>query len=309
MNLFRLDTVSPEGFEKIVVSICEKILGMGTFSFSKGKDGGRDAKFTGTANSFPSKKNPASGKFIIQAKHTSSPDASCSHSQFKRIVEQEIPKIKALVESKECDNYIIFTNRKMSAGTNSKLTKMISKKTGVAKNWLLGIETIDRYLNENPQVQRIHSLGRSRMPFRIDPEQLAKVIESFYLQRENIKTAFDSAHAFSYTDMQTKNNKNHLSNEYYKYIRESSEPYFENIREFLNDPKNTKLQKCYHNTADELKQKLITFRSKFDNFDEALTFIYDSLKDSDETIRENAKLSSIFLHYMYCNCDIGESDA
>lgn len=36
-------------FENLVNSICQKILGTGVISFSDGKDGGRDGKFTGTA--------------------------------------------------------------------------------------------------------------------------------------------------------------------------------------------------------------------------------------------------------------------
>ena len=67
---YPLNELSSGEFENVVSSICEEILGTGTFIFSEGKDGGRDAKFTGRANYFPSKALPWEGKFIIQAKHT-----------------------------------------------------------------------------------------------------------------------------------------------------------------------------------------------------------------------------------------------
>jgi hypothetical protein len=58
--------------------ICQEILGCGLIEFSKGKDGGRDGKFIGTANQFPSEKDTWNGKFIIQAKHTENAIATCS---------------------------------------------------------------------------------------------------------------------------------------------------------------------------------------------------------------------------------------
>jgi hypothetical protein len=74
---YPLYDLNNEEFESLVVSICEEVLGIATINFTKGKDGGRDAKFTGTANSFPSTNNPWNGKFIIQAKHTEKQNASC----------------------------------------------------------------------------------------------------------------------------------------------------------------------------------------------------------------------------------------
>ena len=67
---FPLHELNWSNFEDLVVTICEEILGTGTIIFADGVDGGRDAKFTATANSFPSETSPWSGRFIIQAKHT-----------------------------------------------------------------------------------------------------------------------------------------------------------------------------------------------------------------------------------------------
>ncbi|PKO97408.1 MAG: hypothetical protein CVU12_00025 [Bacteroidetes bacterium HGW-Bacteroidetes-7] len=65
---YRLENNNPADFERLVNSICQKISGTGVVEFSPGKDGGRDGKFTGTAQNFPSTKDSWSGKFIIRAK-------------------------------------------------------------------------------------------------------------------------------------------------------------------------------------------------------------------------------------------------
>ncbi len=83
-------------FENVVISICEEILGIGTINFTDGKDGGRDAKFTGTANHFPSDTTPWRGKFIIQAKHTTNMVASCSDSEFNTTSKKK--KVKKIIK-------------------------------------------------------------------------------------------------------------------------------------------------------------------------------------------------------------------
>ena len=83
---FPLYYLNSEDFENLSALICDRILGTGTIVFSTGKDGGRDAKFTGKANNFPSDAAPWDGKFIIQAKHTTSPNASCTDSEFQTIM-------------------------------------------------------------------------------------------------------------------------------------------------------------------------------------------------------------------------------
>jgi hypothetical protein len=66
MRSFPLYDLNDQEFEKLVVLICERILGSGTINFSTGADAGRDAKFTGKAQNFPSKTSPWEGKFIIK---------------------------------------------------------------------------------------------------------------------------------------------------------------------------------------------------------------------------------------------------
>ena len=91
MSHFPIHNLTDAEFENLVTLICREIMGIGITSFTAGKDGGKDAKFEGTASAFPDVTNPVSGKIIIQAKHTSFP-ATCSDYDFeKTLIGKEIP--------------------------------------------------------------------------------------------------------------------------------------------------------------------------------------------------------------------------
>src|SRR5476649_1841038 len=112
---FPFQDLSTDEFEELTRHICMKILGTGTIAFAEGKDGGRDGTFEGTAQSFPSTASPLKGKFIIQAKNTTNPVASCSDTYFSKLLDDEIPKLRKLVENGELDNYFVFSNRRKPA--------------------------------------------------------------------------------------------------------------------------------------------------------------------------------------------------
>ena len=128
---FPFHDLSDDEFENLIAAICNGILGTGTIVFATGKDGGRDAKFMGTAAKFPSINSPLAGRFIIQSKHTANPAASCSDKEFSRLVEGEKSKIKSLIDGNELEHYLIFTNRKKPANGTIKIEKQICE-LGVA---------------------------------------------------------------------------------------------------------------------------------------------------------------------------------
>jgi hypothetical protein len=158
--LYNLDD---EGFADLVAIICEDILGFGTIVFTKAKDGGRDAKFAGTANEIPSKADPWAGKFIIQAKHTIKPMASCSDADFQRILRNELPKIKTLKKDDKIDYYLIFSNRKLTGLQDPKIEDLIDGSVGIP-NMVLGIERIDLWLETHPKIGTKANLNRLLMP-------------------------------------------------------------------------------------------------------------------------------------------------
>ena len=301
---FHLNELSNDEFEDLIVHICLDILGQGTSKFAAGPDGGQDAKFTGTANNFPSQSDPAKGKFVIQAKHTVSPVASCSDSKFKTILKEEIPKIKKLVENNELDNYILFTNRKLTGGKEPELTQYLKEQTGLQQIWLRGKEDIEAYLTSNPKLVINLNLNRLRQPLQIHPEELVKIISIFHEHLENLQPT-SKTFDLIYLNLERKNEINQLTKAYFEYIKENSEIYFEEIKIFLEAPRNKKEKLYYQNIVDELKGKLIIHRDKFDAFEESFAYLYDEILVNHPEI-ENRQLINIFLHYMYCNCDIGK---
>jgi len=59
-----------------------------------------------------------------------------------------------------------------------------------------------------------------------------------------------------------------------------------------------------------LQEKIIINRSEYDKFEKLLSYIYDYIiKNNLADLKEKRGLVRIFLHYMYCNCDIGLKDA
>ena len=103
---FRLYELSDDDFEDLCVKISVDWLGEGVTPFAPGPDGGRDGKFTGKANKFPSESEPLEGMAVLQAKHSASPIASYSDTSFQRALKkEEYPRIKKLVSDEMCEHY------------------------------------------------------------------------------------------------------------------------------------------------------------------------------------------------------------
>jgi len=166
-------------FEKLVILICERILGTGTIIFSEGPDGGRDGKFTGKAEKFPSKAKPWEGKFIIQAKHTKKPTAKCSDSDFKNELKKEVKKrLKNLVANNEVDYYLIFTNRKLSGITDARISDFIDINLNV-ENRVIGDERIQLWLEEYPEIVKTLKLNDLFLPLQFYEKDLKDIIIKF----------------------------------------------------------------------------------------------------------------------------------
>ncbi len=79
---FAYEDLSDDQFEVLIVLLCQRLLGIAVQGFAKGPDGGRDAKFVGTAELHPSKTAPWVGTVIVQAKHTNGYNRSFSELDF-----------------------------------------------------------------------------------------------------------------------------------------------------------------------------------------------------------------------------------
>jgi hypothetical protein len=131
---YAYEDLGDEQFENLVVFLCQRLLGISVQGFAKGVDGGRDAKFVGTAELHPSKAAPWVGITIIQAKHTNGYNRSFSESDFygsngntNTVLGKEIPRIKKLRENKQLDNYMLFANRRLAGNAESEIVAYIAK--------------------------------------------------------------------------------------------------------------------------------------------------------------------------------------
>ena len=310
---YHLHNLHSSEFEHLVNVICQEILGTGVVTFSEGKDGGRDGRFTGDAQNYPSSNSSWSGKFIIQAKHTSNPIASCSDSEFEGLVEKEIVKIKKLKEEGDIDNYLLFTNRKYSAIKGEQLCKQIIDDTGVSNVAIVGKETLNnQYLNSNKAIVRQFNLHQVHIPFDFSDEEIRDIILAFKEQLPSVEDSIQSKsnelkYDFSHIEKDDKNNKNKLSEEYYQqHILGNSLMEFDKIESFLKDPVNEELKNYYYDTANELNEMISLKREDFDAFEELFVYIYQLITNGVSSLKGAKRHITTFLHYMYVECLIGK---
>jgi hypothetical protein len=309
MRRFPLHELSESDFENLVVLLCREILGVGVTSFASGRDGGRDAFFEGTASQFPSFASPASGKIVIQAKHTQSPVGSCSDYDFKRtLLDKELPKVKRLFDEGKLTHYLLFTNRKKPAGADDHFKQRVRDETGLGNACLLGLEDLERELHSRPNIPKMFGLDRFNMPLDFSPQDYRDIIEGLYAQRDAVSSGFDSAHEFDGPGFHEKNVINGLSEEYSAHIRDDSLPFFDEIARFLKNPRNEALAEKYHTVANELKGQLILHQEQFESFAHALDAIPRLIQERDHELQaaKKRRLLKIMIHYMYANCEIGK---
>ena len=299
---YPLENLTDTEFENLVALICHKVLGTGTVIFSVGKDGGKDARFNGKANNFPSKSKPWEGKIVIQAKHTLRANASCSDSDFQSILKTSvIPAINKLKSNNELDYYLLFTNRKLSGIQDAKIEDVFDKKTNT-ENRLIGLETIELWLEQFPFIAKTLNLNRLLLPLNFDENDLRLIVNSF---SKLDKKKGDLSAIPENRDIENKNVLNELSKEYFDNVIKKNLIYFEQIRAFLMDSINVKYLDKYENTIDDINEEIIVHREDFDKFEMVLNYLYKFVIDNNPDLKDNRRLVRLFLHYMYYNCDIG----
>lgn len=308
---YRLYELGNEEFENLVVRICNKWFGPATTPFAAGKDGGRDSRFNGTAVNFPNAASQWSGFCVFQAKHVSSPDKSCSDKDFAKLIAKEHKKVKQLVKDKICDYYVVFTNRKLTAGADKTILEEL-RKLGVKDVLIVGVEMLHSALQEFKDIADSLPNLLDIAPFRFDQEVLAEVISALHDYVDGGSDGnFDSAHDLDYIKIKAEKNRiNGLTQDFYEQIIiPQSMPHFASIDQFLKNPRNKEYAGIYYDSADELKQKILLRRSDFENFDEVFVFLYDEIQRQKTTLKGKRRMISVLLHYMYFNCDIGSKDS
>jgi len=307
MREYPIYELSEDEFEQLINVICQKILGTGVVSFSKGKDGGKDGRFEGTAQEYPSDISPWSGKFIIQSKHTNNPIASFSNPDFSSIIKNEIQRINTLKSEEGVDNYLVFTNRKHTGIAGDNLVAEIKKQTNLENVEIIGVENLISYLRQNQDIVNLFDLENLKDPLRIHPDDIREVILAFDKNKDN-KNINPPTNPFKHIDIETKNEINKLTEEYFEFMKDKSQAYFNQIKIFLEDPKNKEFLKMYNNIVEELQAKIINNRNDFNEFNLIIEHYYDYILDRCPELKKIKRLIRVFLHFMYWSCDIGKKE-
>jgi len=310
---YAYEDLSDSQFEKLVVVLCQKLLGLSAQGFTPGPDGGRDAKFVGKAEHIPSKSEPWKGTVIIQAKHTnghnrkfSDPDFF-SLSRIKSILLEEIPRIKKLRKTNALDHYMLFSNRHLTGNAESAIRRHISGECAIpeASIQLCGIEQIELWLKHFPDVPKIIDLDPIDCPLIVSPNDLAEVVESLAKHLEAAANIVDDPPT-PRVSYDKKNTINNMTPAYAKDLRKRYLKETSSIRDFLASPENLRFQRLYESIVEEFHIKIIAKRRDYQSFDDVMNYLVDLLFKRDQTLSRQKRLTRAMLFYMYWNCDIGE---
>jgi len=314
---YAYENLSDDQFENLIVFLCQRLLGISVQGFAKGPDGGRDAKFVGTAELHPSKAAPWVGTTIIQAKHTNGYNRHFSESDFfsttaaNTVLGKEIPRIKKLREGKQLDHYMLFANRRLAGNAESEIREYIAAQCAIPAPsiYLCGLEQLDVWLKTFPDVAGKADLDPVDSPLIVSPDDLAEVVQALARNMAVASTSFDDPPTTRVT-YERKNAVNNMSVDYAraqrkKYLKETTQ-----IHAFLAAPENLELLRMYESVVDEFQLKIIAKRKDYQTFDNVMEYLVDMLFNRDPVLRQHAnkRLTRAVLFYMYWNCDIGEVD-
>ncbi len=313
---FAYADLSAEQFETLIVLLCQRLLGIAVQGFAKGPDGGRDAKFVGTAELLPSTAAPWVGTTIVQAKHTNGYNSSFSESNFhsqsssKTILGEEIIRIKKLRDAKQLDHYMLFANRRLTGNAETEIRDYISTQCGIPLSSisLCGLEQLELWLTQFPEVAQKANLDPVDSPLIVSSDDLAEVVQALapQLQKNSLAELLDDppTQRVPYSEKNTINNmtEDYAKAQRRKYLKEAAQ-----IRAFLAAPENIELMKIYESAADEFQLKIIAHRKDYQTFDKVMEYLVDLLFNRDAVLRQHAhkRLTRAVLFYMYWNCDIG----
>jgi len=313
---FAYEDLSNSQFETLIVLLCQRLLGISVQGFAQGPDGGRDAKFMGTAELHPSKAAPWVGITIIQAKHTNGYNRHFSEADFfsttaaNTVLGKEIPRVKKLREARQLDHYMLFANRRLAGNAETEIRDYIAIQCGIPASsvYLCGLEQLEIWLKRFPEVAREADLDPVDSPLIVSPDDLAVVVQALARQKDGVTALLDDPPTARVTHEQ-KNALNNMSADYAKaqrrrYLKETAQ-----IQAFLAAPENLDLLRMYESVVDEFQLKIIAKRKDYQTFDEVMEYLVNLLFNRDPVLRQHdhKRLTRAVLFYMYWHCDIGEA--
>lgn len=288
-------------------------LGKGVQAFRTGRDGGRDARFEGLADGFPSLARAWEGITIVQAKHTNSSghfsDADFSGPGKGSVLCKELPRARKLREAGKLHNYLIYSNRFLTAGTNERLLEEIAAAIGIGTEnvHLCGIEALDEALREKPGLDTLAGIDPLDGPLIVTSRELAEVVEAV---AKHVKDAGAGSQSkpVKRTSLAKKDELNSMTPAMSGRLMRNYGPLLGQIKEFLADPMNERICAIYDDCAEDFDLKIVANRKDDQTFDKVYDYLVKMLTSRDTVLGRNRALTRAVVFYMYWNCDIGDTE-
>lgn len=304
--IYEFHHMSSDNFEKLVVTICQQLLGMGVIGFTSGPDGGRDAYFNGRANSYPSAAAPWEGHCVIQAKHVQTLGKSFSDNDFEKVLKTEISRITNLRKN-GMDYYILFSNRKLTGIQFNNIVKRISSECDMPESniGIVAYEQLQSYCNAYCDYLKTQDFyPANNAPLIVSPDLLSKVIEAMSIALPSINEKEISSN-ITRLNFEDKNKLNKVSQGYEDYINRYYLSHYQSIFLFLSHPSNIEIKNKYMEAASELQSKYLVRFDEGISFSAIMDWLVTYLTRADYVLKNNSELTRALVFYMYFSCDVG----
>lgn len=139
------------------VTVASEIWGQTVQGYFEGNDGGRDGAFYGTWS--PRHNEKLEGSFTAQSKFSAVPNRSLALSDLS----EELAKAQRLASRGLADNYILFTNLRLTGRTDEEIRTAFEAVPGIKTCLCYGSDRISQFIRESPRlrmlVPRVYGLG------------------------------------------------------------------------------------------------------------------------------------------------------
>lgn len=154
---YELHSLGWKAFQNLCVTVMGEVWGQVVQGFFDSHDGGRDGAFHGTWT--PVAGESFHGSFTAQCKFTAKADKCLQLSDLT----DELTKAKRLATKGLADNYILFTNARLTGITEENIRQAYEAVPGVKRFAAYGCERISQIIRESPRlrmlVPRVYGLG------------------------------------------------------------------------------------------------------------------------------------------------------
>jgi hypothetical protein len=154
---YALHSLGWKAFQQLCVTIASEIWGQTVQGYFEGNDGGRDGAFYGTWT--PTGSESLKGSFTVQCKFSALPNRGLAASDLS----EELAKAQRLASRGRADNYILFTNLRLTGNTDAEVCAEFEAVPGIKKCLCYGSDRISQFIRESPRlrmlVPRVYGLG------------------------------------------------------------------------------------------------------------------------------------------------------